>query len=874
MLSSMTRLAGFCPVFVELNGIEELVSLKGRFGQEDSAKTFLELIWGLSFYGSEAAIPLLTSPIPNDLIDLLQTSHTGTTELILKTLVNIGIDNRELFQSQLGAALLQSLCILLYKTLPIHHQHLFFRDGIAFIGESPQDTSTELSLKLLILVVEGSDQLKPSKQFVQTFGCLLRHCSTDIVLFVLRTLLTLTSDSHFARTMRMQIPVAQINGNTRPIPMINIIAELFGAYLSRLRAQIGQIQLLWTTEPDNAMLLDRNTNTGGTDASEPLNVVKITTQISATCEVLSGLSHMFSSAVFWEERLNEMLLDCEMLRYFGDFFSFYRETVKHENHLRKQNPTIDLSWMDSRMTIKEDTARVLESCLNGIANLFVLSMLDNKKIHKAIYPQHQHSDEHFFFVLSTLLALGVPHLTQPVTRIVKKILKWIDADYSTLLVSGLIEVLFRYVIESGIDNEQTETILMKIANSVLLRGLRNSSSENYRPRIERDSAYRLYCLLVQSNFVEMMESCSQKRTEDWKKEHMEFRSSYSEYDKSLSDLSSPSSAFSIECVPFLRWPDNQEASRFGHTVVFQSLVATLKLQPELDVSLEKKAAKFLESLTNKSRWFPDDLLIPYVSHSDGSLTDFVPSILVLLSSPNQVIKTASMKMLQTVVANCSAPLKLLLVKADVFDQLIVSLNPLLASSPDSKHIHSKLLSIIANSVWLITPISLSELEIKDPDEQQALRETVLKQVFIPSKQYICYLCSHYHFLVVEDMSTEFTTLLSQILEIYAHCHPTMEYVLTLPVFLASSSCLTFFESDDSINSFLEDVVDSKEQQNEQGGDIRESEMTIVRSLRMEGIDDVIEERLMNDRSTNNADHIVVNSIEWSNMLGMNYSEDE
>ncbi|KAK2949806.1 hypothetical protein BLNAU_15288 [Blattamonas nauphoetae] len=631
--------------------------------------------------------------------------------MIIKTLVNIGVDNRELFRFQLGATLLKSIVSLLQKSLPIHHQHFFTQDGLVVIGESLLDKSTELCLRILILVVEGSEQFRLDHEFIALAVPLLRHKSTSIVLLVLRTLRTLTSDSHFAGTMRQNIQVAQIDGNTRPIPMIQLVAELFGAYFSRLRTQIGQIQLLWTTEPDNAMLLDGDTSIGGTYASEPLDVVTLTSQISATCEVLRG-----------------------------------------------------------------------------------------------------------------------------------------------------------------IDDQQTETTLMKIATRVLSVGERRDS-KSYQPRmIDRDSAHRLCSLLTQSQFVETMENHSQKRTQNWTKELGKLRSRCSEYEKTYSEWSSPSSPFSIDCVPFLSWPGNQEGSWFGQTVVFQSLVAALKLQPALDVSLEAKAAKFLESMNTPYEELVDDPLSTHLLFSDGSFTDFVKSILVLLSSPNQVIKTATVKMLKTVVLMCSAPLRLVLIKADLIGQLVVTLNPFSVSLPDSEHLHSKFLSIIHLSVLLATPRSLKELKKEDPDEQQSVRETVLKQVLAPSEKYFSHLCVNRFSIVEGDMSTSFMTLLSQLLQISSHCQQTKEFVLTLPVFLATSSCLSFFETDSSIYSFLSYLVDTQQKWKKQDRDVHQSEATILRSLRMEGIDDVIEEKLVNDRSSYYANCLVVNSLEWSNMLGMNFSE--
>ncbi|KAK2949808.1 hypothetical protein BLNAU_15290 [Blattamonas nauphoetae] len=679
----------------------------------------------------------------------------------------------------------------------------------------------------------------------------------------------MTSDSHFARTLRQNVKVAQIDGKTKLIPMIKFIAELFGAYLNRLRAQIGQIHLLWTTEPEHSMLLDKNISTCGTDTSEHLDVATLTTQITATCEVLKSLSHFFDSAVFWDAQRKEMPLDYQILRLFGEFFSFYCETVEHENSLQKQNPTIELSWMDSRTMVKEGITYIVPVCLNGMRNLLLMSKFMKFKIYETIYPQHRPSDEHFFSVLSTLLAFRIPDLAFLIARIMNVIVAWKQADYPTLLKSGLIEVLFRYVIAQGIDDEQTEKNIMQIASVVLIGG-EKGYFKYYQPRmIDRDSAHRLCCLLAQSNFVTMMENRSQQRAEEWTKELGKLRSRCSEYETRLSNLSS---AFSIDCIPFLSWTENYYESWFGQTVVFQSLVATRKIQPALDVSLEAKATQFLESLTEIFRWSPDDLLSAHVSHSDGSLTDFVQSIVVLISSPNQVIKTATMKMLNKVVVNCSAIHALLLIKADLIDQLLVTLNPLSLSFADAVDIHSKLMSIIHWSVLLTTPDGLKKLKIEDPDEQQALCETVLKQGLAPSSTYLCYLCAKYHSIIEGDMSTLFMTLLSQLLQISSHSHQTMEYVLTLPVFLATSSCLSFFETDSTIDTFLSSMIDPKSKRNEQSGDVRESEMTILRSLRMEGIDDVIEEKLVNDRSSDHANRTVVNTIKWSNMLGMNHSE--
>ncbi|KAK2940032.1 hypothetical protein BLNAU_25053 [Blattamonas nauphoetae] len=60
------------------------------------------------------------------------------------------------------------------------------------------------------------------------------------------------------------------------------------------------------------------------------------------------------------------------------------------------------------------------------------------------------------------------------------------------------------------------------------------------------------------------------------------------------------------------------------------------------------------------------------SHSDGSLTNFVQSIVVLLSTPNQMITTATMEILEALINLCSAKIRLAFFKADLITQLINS----------------------------------------------------------------------------------------------------------------------------------------------------------------------------------------------------------
>ncbi|KAK2939831.1 hypothetical protein BLNAU_25263 [Blattamonas nauphoetae] len=127
----------------------------------------------------------------------------------------------------------------------------------------------------------------------------------------------------------------------------------------------------------------------------------------------------------------------------------------------------------------------------------------------------------------------------------------------------------------------------------------------------------------------------------------------------------------------------------------KNLIATMKLKPAFDNSLEAKAVKFLESMCMGGQESADAFLSNFGQTSDASLTDFIQSIVVLVSSSNQVITTAAMEMLVTMIVHCSAKVRLSIIKADLIPQLILTLNPLSLSFTEAVDIRIPLLNIIS-----------------------------------------------------------------------------------------------------------------------------------------------------------------------------------
>ncbi|KAK2954629.1 hypothetical protein BLNAU_10480 [Blattamonas nauphoetae] len=235
-----------------------------------------------------------------------------------------------------------------------------------------------------------------------------------------------------------------------------------------------------------------------------------------------------------------------------------------------------------------------------------------------------------------------------------------------------------------------------------------------------------------------------------------------------------------DCSSFLNWQFSLKESESEKVVVFRSLVATVKIQPSLDVSLEAKAVEFLKSVNPYDDTSADAFITGLASISEEYLTDFVQSMMVLFSSPSQVITTATMKMLRTLIDWCSPKIRLALFKADLIPQLINTLNILSLSFTEAIDIHTCLMKTITRSLSLTTPDGLRYLRITDRNEQQSVHETVLQQVLTSSEKYICHLCLNRFSIIDGDQSWDFVDLLARLLRICPYYQSTMDFVLNMP----------------------------------------------------------------------------------------------
>ncbi|KAK2960277.1 hypothetical protein BLNAU_4830 [Blattamonas nauphoetae] len=325
-----------------------------------------------------------------------------------------------------------------------------------------------------------------------------------------------------------------------------------------------------------------------------------------------------------------------------------------------------------------------------------------------------------------------------------------------------------------------------------------------------------------------------------------------------------------DCSAFLKWRESKSESESEKAVVFRSLVATVKLQPALDASLEAKAVRFLKSVGSHTRTSADAFLSNFASFAGGSLTDFTQSLVALISSPNPVIIAAVIKMLGTLISWCSTQDRLALVKADMIPQLINTLHPQSLSFVEAEDIHAFLLNFMTNSLWYSTPDGLESLENEDQYDQHNVYRTVFQHLLVPSESYILHLCQNRYSIVDGRLSSDFIFLLTRLLFISPFYQQIMDFVLHMPVVLAIPSCLAHLENDATISFFLIYTIDTHDDGNIIADELSRSRMTPLRSLMMEGFADVMEQKLQHIIFDSYEDEIVDYSISLNTFQGMNF----
>ncbi|KAK2960051.1 hypothetical protein BLNAU_4934 [Blattamonas nauphoetae] len=321
---------------------------------------------------------------------------------------------------------------------------------------------------------------------------------------------------------------------------------------------------------------------------------------------------------------------------------------------------------------------------------------------------------------------------------------------------------------------------------------------------------------------------------------------------------------------FLSFDINTELSFEDKSRIYNSLVALVKAEYPFDKALHDRAVVFLISL--KPNWAQQDLATQLVTDlvpsSARSLSGFIDSILTLLSSPHSTVVAATMSFLSETVLKASHAIRDRLIQSDLISKVLAIIQPHTLSISGNETIFDNLVQIISHDIFLTIPSSLRGLGLTTAVGEYNHREMIFQKVVLPSSELVTFLISHRLFLN-DDLLRSFVYLLNTFLRICPFHRPTLEFVLTSPIAMAYSSCISFFENEIRLWITLQHINQSLSEWKSYETEAAQSGQRILQALLSESFEDTLEQMSMRDKGGQFSDKTVKECNSITQKLGAN-----
>ncbi|KAK2960008.1 hypothetical protein BLNAU_4891 [Blattamonas nauphoetae] len=304
--------------------------------------------------------------------------------------------------------------------------------------------------------------------------------------------------------------------------------------------------------------------------------------------------------------------------------------------------------------------------------------------------------------------------------------------------------------------------------------------------------------------------------------------------------------------------------------IYCSLVALVKAEYAFDNALQDKAAQFLQSLELK--WDEKEkaakLVTDLVPSSAGSPSDFVDSILTLLSSPHSKVTKAALSFLSATIDASPDEIRSHLVKSDLISNLLATVQPHTLPITGNEEIFDKLNWVIIECLNLADHFSLSQLDITDAVGKYNHCEMIFQKVVIPSSGFVTFLISN-RYILNGDLLDSFMTLLAILIDMSPFHRPTLEFVLASPIAMAFTSCLLLFEDEHRFWVTLLNIPLSLRDWKKQSREVAQSGKRMIQALFSEGFEDALEQKMMYDKNGYCGLHLGDMFLSISHKLGSN-----
>ncbi|KAK2942719.1 hypothetical protein BLNAU_22360 [Blattamonas nauphoetae] len=328
---------------------------------------------------------------------------------------------------------------------------------------------------------------------------------------------------------------------------------------------------------------------------------------------------------------------------------------------------------------------------------------------------------------------------------------------------------------------------------------------------------------------------------------------------------SPNSHSTVEPIqePFLHFNANSDLSIEDKSKMYSSLVALVKVEYPFDDALQNRAVQFLKTL--EPEWNEHDFApkpaTDLVPSSASPLSGFIEGILTLLSSPHSTIVAATFKFLRFTISAVSSAIRDGLMESDLVAKVFATVQPHTLPLTGNQ-------SIIIDCIYLAFPSSLMDVGNISVIDKFKNRKMILEKVVLPSYRFVTFLITN-RFILSDDLLRSFVYLLNTFLRIGPFHRPTLEFILTSPIVMAFSSCLSFVERDIDIWIPLMHICYSIGEWKIEGPEVAKSGKRMIRALISEGFDDSLDQMTMHEKSEHFSFRLVEDCLPFLKLMGSN-----
>ncbi|KAK2963464.1 hypothetical protein BLNAU_1506 [Blattamonas nauphoetae] len=269
--------------------------------------------------------------------------------------------------------------------------------------------------------------------------------------------------------------------------------------------------------------------------------------------------------------------------------------------------------------------------------------------------------------------------------------------------------------------------------------------------------------------------------------------------------------------------------------------AIVKEKYPFDNVLQARAAKFLKSLEPKwnTHGVQSNLMTDLTPSSAGSPSDFVESILPLLSSPHSTLIAAALSLLNTMLLHTPYPIRYSLMQSDLIRNVLSTIQPQKLPIAGNKTLIHHLSETITFNVRLAHVDYLARLRFEAAVNTRGYREMIFQTVVLPSSQFVQFLIQNRRLFHGESVDS-FMTLLHSLFHMGATHRPTMDFVLASPIVMALTSCLSSVEDDYHLEHTLRNIEHSLKQWKRESSEADQSGKRMMKALFSEGFEDTLE----------------------------------